>query len=49
MPSRPIREIVSMAFDTVRTQKLRSALTILGILIGITSIVGVTGNAGQTN
>jgi len=31
-----------MAFDTVRTQKLRSALTILGILIGITSIVGMT-------
>ena len=36
------REIVSMAFDTVRTQKMRSALTILGILIGITSIVGMT-------
>ena len=37
-----IREIVSMAFDTVRTQKMRSALTILGIVIGITSIVGMT-------
>ena len=37
-----LREIVSMAFDTVRTQKMRSALTILGILIGITSIVGMT-------
>ncbi len=35
-------EIVTMAFETVRTQKLRSALTILGILIGITSIVGMT-------
>ena len=31
-----------MAFETIRTQKLRSALTILGILIGITSIVGMT-------
>jgi len=36
------REIVIIAFDTVRTQKVRSALTILGILIGITSIVGMT-------
>lgn len=37
-----IREIISIAFDTVRTQKMRSVLTILGILIGVTSIVGVT-------
>ena len=35
-------EIVWMAFDTIRTQKMRSALTILGVLIGITSIVGMT-------
>ena len=42
MQSGLLREIVSMAFDTVRTQKMRSALTILGILIGITSIVGMT-------
>ena len=42
MHSGLFREIVSMAFDTVRTQKMRSALTILGILIGITSIVGMT-------
>ena len=35
-------EIVRMAVDTVSTQKMRSALTILGILIGITSIVGMT-------
>ena len=35
-------EIVQMAADTVRTQKMRSALTILGILIGITSMVGMT-------
>jgi putative ABC transport system permease protein len=31
-----------MAFDTVRTNKLRSALTVLGVVIGITSIVGMT-------
>ena len=35
-------EIVSMAVDTIRTQRMRSALTILGILIGITAIVGMT-------
>src|SRR5256885_183299 len=31
-----------MAFDTVRGNKLRSALTVLGVVIGITSIVGMT-------
>ena len=31
-----------MAFDTVRVNKLRSALTVLGVVIGITSIVGMT-------
>src|SRR3954466_5012768 len=31
-----------MAFDTVRTNKMRSGLTILGVVIGITSIVGMT-------
>ncbi len=35
-------EIVTMALDTVRTNKLRSALTVLGVVIGITSIVGMT-------
>src|ERR1700675_4364676 len=33
---------VVMAFDTVRTNKLRSGLTVLGVVIGITSIVGMT-------
>ena len=32
----------SMSWDTLRTNKLRSALTVLGIVIGITSIVGMT-------
>ena len=31
-----------MAFDTVRTNKMRSALTVLGVVIGITSIVAMT-------
>src|SRR2546423_10686773 len=35
-------EVVSMAFDTVRGNKMRSGLTVLGVVIGITSIVGMT-------
>src|SRR2546427_5296699 len=37
-----INEVIAMAFDTVRTNKLRSGLTVLGVVIGITSIVGMT-------
>jgi putative ABC transport system permease protein len=37
-----LSEIVVMSFDTLRTSKMRSALTVLGVVIGITSIVGVT-------
>ena len=37
-----VKEVVSMAFDTVRTNKMRSGLTVLGVVIGITSIVGMT-------
>jgi putative ABC transport system permease protein len=35
-------EIVVMALDTLRASKMRSALTVLGVVIGITSIVGMT-------
>src|SRR6187455_177109 len=35
-------EIVVMSFDTLRSSKMRSALTVLGVVIGITSIVGMT-------
>ena len=35
-------EIVTMSWDTLKTSKMRSALTVLGVVIGITSIVGMT-------
>jgi len=35
-------EVVWMALDTLRMNKLRSGLTILGVVIGITAIVGMT-------
>ncbi|MGE3273507.1 MAG: ABC transporter permease [Vicinamibacterales bacterium] len=37
-----LRETAAMALDTLRTNKMRSALTVLGVVIGITSIVGMT-------
>ena len=37
-----VRETARMAFDTLRTNKMRSALTVLGVVIGVTSIVGMT-------
>jgi len=35
-------EIIGMALDTLRANKLRSTLTILGVVIGVTSIVAMT-------
>ena len=35
-------EIAILAFATLRANKLRSALTVLGVVIGITAIVGMT-------
>ncbi|HEX5475788.1 MAG TPA: ABC transporter permease [Vicinamibacterales bacterium] len=35
-------EIAWMSIDTLRASKMRSALTVLGVVIGITSIVGMT-------
>src|SRR6516225_6861218 len=37
-----VAEVIVMALDTVRANKLRSGLTVLGVVIGITSIVGMT-------
>jgi putative ABC transport system permease protein len=37
-----LAEVLAMALQTLRANKLRSALTILGVVIGVTSIVGMT-------
>ncbi len=37
-----LAEIVLLALDTLRANKLRSFLTILGVVIGVTSVVGMT-------
>ena len=37
-----VREVIVLALATLRANKLRSGLTVLGIVIGITAIVGMT-------
>jgi putative ABC transport system permease protein len=37
-----LREVAVLALETLRVNKMRSALTVLGVVIGITAIVGMT-------
>ncbi len=34
-----LKEIVQMAFDSLRSHKLRSFLTLLGIMIGVMTVI----------
>ena len=36
------RENVALAFDTLRVSKLRSGLTVLGIVIGVAVVIGIS-------
>jgi putative ABC transport system permease protein len=38
----PLREIVAMAIQSLRNNRLRTALTMLGVIIGIASVIMVT-------
>src|SRR6185503_9318349 len=39
--SMPLAEVIRMALSALRTNKLRSGLTILGVTIGVFSVIGV--------
>lgn len=42
----PLREILSMATETLWSNKLRTGLTMLGVIIGISSVIAIT-SVGQ--
>ena len=43
---RNLGEGVGVAFDSLRTNKLRSALTILGVVIGVTTVMAIASMTG---
>jgi putative ABC transport system permease protein len=41
MTRQELTENMLVAFDTLRSHKVRSSLTVLGIVIGVTSVISV--------